>query len=108
MMASRLPSREPGSVDSLPSFAACPICGGTVHLVYDDLFDDRYGYPGRHSLLGCRRCGHKVLATSFTEPELVNLYTRYYPRGELELARFRPKVELRGFGPWLEGERASA
>jgi 2-polyprenyl-3-methyl-5-hydroxy-6-metoxy-1,4-benzoquinol methylase len=58
--------------------------------------------------MGCPTCGHKVLGTCFTEPELSALYGSYYPRGVLPIDDFRPKVELHGFGTWLEGERASA
>ena len=91
------------TLDASPGEIACPICGGPVEVVFSDLYDDRYGYPGRHSLLGCRRCGHKSLATSFTEAELVDLYGEYYPRGELKLEGFRPKVELRRFRPVARG-----
>jgi SAM-dependent methyltransferase len=86
----------------------CPICGSPTELLYDDLYDDRYGYPGRHALLACRACGHKALGTAFTEAQLSELYGEYYPRGEIRLEDFRPRVELHGFGTWLEGERASA
>lgn len=87
---------------------ACPICDGTSDLLLDDLYDDRYGYPGSHRLLACRSCGHRFLGTVFTEAELRSLYSDYYPRGVLRLEEFRPYVELRGFQTWLEGEYASA
>ncbi len=77
-------------------------------MIHRGLYDDRYGYPGTHSILGCRICGHKVLGTRFTEPELGALYSRYYPRAALPVQDFRPPVELHGLGPWLAGERASA
>jgi 2-polyprenyl-3-methyl-5-hydroxy-6-metoxy-1,4-benzoquinol methylase len=87
---------------------ACPVCGARADVIRDDLYDDRYGYPGTHTLLGCRRCGHKFLGTRFTESELGALYGEYYPRGVLRLEAFKPRVELHGFRTWLEGEHASA
>lgn len=93
---------------SSPRDGTCSICAEPTTVLFDDLYDDRYGYPGRHTLLACPHCGHKALATRFTDAELVDLYRDFYPRGELRLEDFRPKVELRGFRAWLEGERASA
>lgn len=87
---------------------SCPVCAGPTRGVREGLYDDRYGYPGRFSLLGCRVCGHKFLDATFSEDELVDLYGRFYPRGVLKLKSFRPKVELHGFKTWLEGEHASA
>jgi SAM-dependent methyltransferase len=104
------PRRSPAvpSAGAPPVEISCPICDGPVRRIYDDLYDDRYGYPGRHSMWGCRRCGHKVLGTRFTEAELSALYGGYYPRGALPLDDFHPKVEVHGFRAWLEGERSSA
>jgi 2-polyprenyl-3-methyl-5-hydroxy-6-metoxy-1,4-benzoquinol methylase len=102
------PSPSRTSLQGEPAEIWCPICGGPTHVTRRGLYDDRYGYPGKHSILGCRNCGHKVLGTRFTEPELSALYSRYYPRTALPVQDFRAKVELHGLGPWLAGERASA
>lgn len=91
-----------------PGSGICPICEGASDVIRNDLYDDRYGYPGSHTLLACRQCGHKFLGTVFTEAELHSLYSDYYPRGVLRLDEFRPYVEVRGFQEWLEGEHASA
>ena len=77
-------------------------------MVYDDLYDDRYGYPGRQTLFGCRACGHRFLGATFTDDELSALYGEYYPRAVLRLDTFKPFRELHGFRTWLEGEYASA
>lgn len=95
-------------VDSRPEISTCPVCGGATRIVWDDLYDDRYGYPGMFTLRACRSCGHRFVATAFSPTELTALYTGYYPRGRLSLEEFRPYVEAQGFRAWLQGERASA
>ena len=98
------PSRSRGSSPN----RTCPICDGIAELVWEDLYDDRYGYPGNHPLFVCGRCGHRFLATAFSSADIRTLYTDYYPRGVFNTDEFRPYVEVHGFQAWLEGERASA
>lgn len=86
----------------------CPICGASSFVVGDDLYDDRYGYPGGHTLLACTRCRHKFLASAFTDSQLRSLYSDYYPRSAFRLEDFRAHTEVRGLNAWLEGEFASA
>jgi 2-polyprenyl-3-methyl-5-hydroxy-6-metoxy-1,4-benzoquinol methylase len=88
--------------------ASCPICATQAAVVWDDLYDDRYGYPGAFTLQACASCGHRFIAAGFTDAELRSLYGSHYPRGLLSLDEFRPYVEVRGFRAWLQGERASA
>ena len=88
--------------------SSCPICDGPTELDRDGLYDDRYGYPGTFSVRRCRRCGHRFVAASFSEDELLALYADFYPRGELRLEQFKPRTEVHGFAAWLEGEQASA
>jgi len=92
----------------LPERHACTICGANPFVARTGLYDDRYGYPGRFALLACPRCHHRYLSAEFTEDELGQLYTDFYPRSSLRLEKFRPFRPLHGLRPWLEGERASA
>jgi 2-polyprenyl-3-methyl-5-hydroxy-6-metoxy-1,4-benzoquinol methylase len=87
---------------------ACPICGGPTRVHLAGQYDDRFGYPGLFTVLGCRRCGHRHLLASFTPAELGRLYTDFYPRSILDIESFRPYTEMHGFRCWLAGERASA
>jgi SAM-dependent methyltransferase len=86
----------------------CPVCGGPSRVHLAGQYDDRYGYPGRFTVLGCRRCGHRHLLASFDPEELGRLYSDFYPRSTLDIESFRPYTEMHGFRCWLAGERASA
>lgn len=73
------------------------------------LYDDRYGYPGNFPLRKCNFCGHGYLANAkFTDEQIEELYSRYYPRRAMSVNDYRPHRELRGFSAWLDGARASA
>jgi SAM-dependent methyltransferase len=71
------------------------------------VYDDRYGYPGRFELIGCDDCGHEFLNEKFPAETLRDLYSNYYPRSYLDLESHRPYEEANGFGAWLAGEGAS-
>lgn len=90
------------------SRSPCPICEGDTLILLEDLYDDRYGYPGHFAVRACSHCGHKHLAASFAAEELGRLYSDFYPRSNLDVESFRPYAETHGFGSWLSGERASA
>lgn len=102
------PLTEPRPADEPGEPRACPVCGSPTSPDRGGLYDDRYGYPGTFVELACATCGHRFLDASFTGEELRHLYTDYYPRSTLNIEKFQPHRELHGFGPWLEGERASA
>lgn len=72
------------------------------------LFDDRYGYPGKFSLMRCRVCDHAFLQHDFTPEQLTDLYSNYYPRSNFNLDSYRPHREETGFLAWLDGSRSSA
>lgn len=95
----------PKSPDVRP---ACPICDGPTEVIWHDMYDDRYGYPGLFTIRRCKSCRHRYIDASFTAPELRSLYSDYYPRGMLDLDQFLPYTEARGARAWLAGEQASA
>lgn len=86
----------------------CPICGSQSQPDLRDLYDDRYGYPGRFALRECKSCGHKCLDTSFSPQQLERLYSTFYPRSSLDLSEFAPSREAKGLSLWMNGEAASA
>jgi 2-polyprenyl-3-methyl-5-hydroxy-6-metoxy-1,4-benzoquinol methylase len=88
--------------------APCSVCGGRARTVYDDLYDDRYGYPDLFAIRKCEACGHLHTEAHFTPDDLMRLYTRYYPRGNFALESFEPAKEGRGLLSWLNGEHAAA
>jgi 2-polyprenyl-3-methyl-5-hydroxy-6-metoxy-1,4-benzoquinol methylase len=85
----------------------CPICSQAMRGKLE-LYDDRYGYPGRFTLESCAACGHRALLTDLSPDQLIRLYSDYYPRSSLDLEQYRPAPEVHGFKAWLNGERRSA
>ncbi len=70
----------------------CPACfSENLTVKYKDLlYDDRYAYPGRFSLLVCGQCGHGRLDREFSGHEITNLYTGYYPRSSYSISDYKP------------------
>jgi 2-polyprenyl-3-methyl-5-hydroxy-6-metoxy-1,4-benzoquinol methylase len=77
-------------------------------LLYERMYDDRYGYPGSYSVHRCTACGHMHLPARFSARDLAELYTKYYPRASYSIAQHRVPAEARGAGAWLRGEKCSA
>jgi 2-polyprenyl-3-methyl-5-hydroxy-6-metoxy-1,4-benzoquinol methylase len=86
----------------------CPICGSEATIKVFRLFDDRYGYPGSFELYRCSSCGHKSLTESFSDVELIRLYTEYYPRSTFDEKTHQPHKNPRGLKAWLRGDLGSA
>jgi len=86
----------------------CPLCGGAGEPFATPVYDDRFGYPGRFTPLYCERCDHGFLDHAFTDEDLGELYTTYYPRAAMSVERHRPLTERTGFHAWLDGARSSA
>jgi 2-polyprenyl-3-methyl-5-hydroxy-6-metoxy-1,4-benzoquinol methylase len=87
---------------------SCPICKGKNSQSYMESFDDRYGYPGTFDLDKCLDCGHIYLTKEFSDDELENLYTKYYPRAKLSVDDHKPHKTGGSFTTWLNGDRRSA
>ncbi len=87
----------------------CPVCDNVKGLNLKlEVYDDRYGYPGRFPLYRCVFCGHVFLSASFSAEQLSTLYSEYYPRSSFRLEDHRTHNERTGFLAWLDGARASA
>lgn len=62
----------------------CPLCNSASNK-YANLYDDRYSYPGRFWINKCRSCGHLFLNNKFSNRQIIDLYTNYYPREKLSI-----------------------
>jgi SAM-dependent methyltransferase len=72
---------------------ACIACGSASKPYIDEIWDDRYGFPGRFSILKCISCGQMVTSPTLAEGDLPALYSRYYPRREVDLAAIRNEAD---------------
>ena len=87
----------------------CPICNGTILNGHYQLYDDRYGYPGKFTTLFCTECGHGTLDCNLTDQEIEKLYTNYYPRLLFDIDKHGPrKASNSKLISWLNGEFANA
>lgn len=86
----------------------CKICQAPTILFMEQLFDDRYGYPGCFDVYRCTRCGFGQIDPEVSGEALDRLYTDYYPRKHLTrkeveaAATFRPGLAA-AFRRWLDG-----
>lgn len=92
-----------GSGEGATVSKACPVCKGTAVSESLTLYDDRYGYPGSFPVRRCGSCGHGRLDATFTEDQLTELYTRYYPRSMYRPDQHRPHGDESRFTLWLQG-----
>ncbi|WP_298258693.1 class I SAM-dependent methyltransferase [Bradyrhizobium sp.] len=77
-----------------PSLATCIACEGENQTYIDEIWDDRYGSPGKFSILKCSTCGQMVTSPMLSEQDLPALYSRYYPRGNADVAAIEREAEL--------------
>lgn len=88
----------------------CPICSASkVVIKYKNaLYDDRYGYAGRYSMLNCQKCRHRWIDAEFDSEELEYLYTNFYPRSSFKVSDYVAAESVGGFLSWLDGKARSA
>lgn len=72
----------------------CIACGSGCTPYIDAIWDDRYGSPGTFSILKCNACGQMVTSPQLTEQDLPDLYSRYYPRREVDFTALRNEADL--------------
>jgi 2-polyprenyl-3-methyl-5-hydroxy-6-metoxy-1,4-benzoquinol methylase len=86
----------------------CYICGGTLKAVAEEVFDDRYGYPGSFALACCKVCDHRMTLPGLSEDDLPALYSTYYPRKSTDIPSLEqqagvPDMPAQKLGRWLKG-----
>jgi len=96
----------------------CHICRSEKVFTKYQLFDDRYGYDGDFTLVGCKTCSHLWLNCRFTPEQLSNIYSTYYPYNppkaiepgtmEGEKLRKERRITTDPFHGWLYGIKSSA
>jgi SAM-dependent methyltransferase len=88
--------------------ARCIVCSTTLEQYIPVISDDRYGCPGIYSIARCSACGQMATLPPLRESDLPDLYSRYYPRREMDLASLSKEADkvrapLAGFRRWLAG-----
>ncbi len=96
----------------------CFICKSDDVFVKYKLYDDRYGYDGEFTLIGCNNCLHVWLDHSFTPEQIGNLYSKHYPFSTPEYSKTVPRlskkqrrerrITVNPFFAWLYGKRSNA
>lgn len=83
---------------SLESTSAnnCKICRSETKTLISRIFDDRYGFPGFFDVLRCEACGFGSLTPSPAESDLEKIYTRYYPRKDIDANSISRSANYRG------------
>ncbi|MCW5623676.1 MAG: class I SAM-dependent methyltransferase [Burkholderiales bacterium] len=64
--------------------AHCIVCNAPMESHIPSIYDDRYGCPGVFSIARCRVCGQMATVPRLEESDLPALYSRYYPRREVD------------------------
>lgn len=86
----------------------CQLCHTSCELMYQNLADDRYGYPGSFSVYQCPHCQLGTLAPQLNDKQISQLYTDYYPRRAISAtaiqraAAYRPTLGFK-ISSWLKG-----
>lgn len=87
---------------------SCPVCKSTSsRILHNELFDDRYGFPGLFCVMICESCQHAWLRNPLPENELVHLYSSFYPRKNLRASDVIAKPKLGDLKSWWVGDRRS-
>src|SRR5882724_7775738 len=73
---------------------ACIACGAATEPYVDEIWDDRYGSPGKFSILRCTNCGQMVTSPLLSEQDLPALYSRYYPRDNVDFSAIKREADL--------------
>ena len=82
---------------------SCPVCSYLTTTFKQKLYDDRYGYPGQFELVRCQSCDHVSLRYDFSTEQIVELYSKYYPRSSFDIEKHKPHKEILGLRAWFDG-----
>lgn len=74
--------------------AACIVCGTALQAWIAEISDDRYGCPGVYSIGRCPSCGQMATLPALSEKDLPGLYSRYYPRSEVDFDALQREASL--------------
>lgn len=65
-----------------------------MKLLYEKMYDDRYGSSGYFSIYKCPSCGFGRTSPALGKNEIEKLYSRYYPIRKISAGEVRKRVEL--------------
>lgn len=93
---------------SVQAGSTCIACDAALQPAIPAISDDRYGCPGVFSIARCPSCGQMRTLPPLAEADLPDLYSRYYPRGDVDFSALQaeaarvvaPAARLRR---WLAG-----
>lgn len=81
----------------------CPVCSFSNTKILHNIYDDRYGYPGRYDIICCQNCIHTYVPCDFSTDQLIHLYSKYYPRSSFDIDQHKPPKEMNRLQSWLDG-----
>lgn len=64
----------------------CKICDSKTSIYIKNIFDNRHGYPGKFHIYKCTNCGFMQTKPQLTFGQLSNVYTKYYPKRDADIA----------------------
>jgi SAM-dependent methyltransferase len=67
-----------------PAGFDCIVCDTALEIAIPAISDDRYGCPGVFAIARCPSCGQMITLPPLSEADLPGLYSRYYPRREVD------------------------
>lgn len=70
----------------------CIACNTPMVLLYEKMFDDRYGCPGFFDVYRCPSCKQAQTMPLLHDDELPDLYGNYYPRSEIDIEALKRQV----------------
>ena len=86
---------------------SCIICQHNTRVLYENIFDNRHGYPRLFSIYRCDHCGLCRTRPSLDREELSRIYQKYYPRSsetsEQVLSIFKKIKDISPFRLWAQG-----
>ena len=67
----------------------CKICSKELVIWYQDLFDDRHGYPGRFDVYKCINCGFGQTYPQLSPKKISEVYSKYYPWKKIDIDKIK-------------------
>lgn len=82
----------------------CLLCNSVSKVLYEKLFDDRFGAPRKYGVLVCQQCGFGETFPKLVKSQLPQFYAKYYPLHSVQPEEVVRSVSKRGkFINWLMG-----
>lgn len=73
----------------------CLVCKRPNQIFKKDLFDDRYGTPGKYSIYKCSSCGFGRIKPVIDRKDIGQFYAKYYPLGLTTAEQVKKEVNIK-------------